>query len=77
MFCFNRKPRLLNRHRLGLLLRDKLKTAFQVPFQCALVVLTLSLDSVNRSLSVIKDNYSNKTNLFNNLFIKILEKITY
>lgn len=24
----------------------------------------------------MKDNYSNKTNLFNNLFIKTLEKIT-
>lgn len=24
-----------------------------------------------------EDNYSNKTNLFNNLFINILEKITY
>lgn len=75
MFCFNRKPRLLNRHRLGLLFWDKPKAAFWVPFQCALV-LTLSLDSVNRSLSVMKDNYSNKTNLFNNLFIKILEKLT-
>lgn len=73
--CFSRKPGLLNRHRSGLLFWGKPKAAFWIPFQFALVVLTSSLDSANRSLNVMKDNYSNKTNLFNSPFMKIFEKI--